>query len=99
MVFCGDGLLYSGVPTIEFYDPNKHPKQQIPEGDAYTTIYRKLGLVHAANNEDIENAVTRLMKNNHETQLKKLGSFFIDVMNRPINWEKSLRKYYLLTIY
>ena len=82
-----------GVPTIEFYDPNKHPKQQIPEGDAYTTIYRKLGLVHAANNEEeLENAVTRLMKNNHETQLKKPHSFFIDVMNRSNNWEKKFEK-------
>ena len=41
-----------GVPVIEFFDPIKHSKQQFLDGDQYTTIYRKLGIVMPANNKE-----------------------------------------------
>ena len=59
-----------GLPVIEYWNPDKHFKQQVPEGAGYTTIYRKLGLVLPANTEEdlgriisgISNAPVKIIK-------------------------------------
>ena len=56
-----------GVPVIEYFDPNKHSKQQVLEGDTYTTIYRKLDIAVSANNEEeLGKSVSRLVNENYK---------------------------------
>jgi len=82
-----------GVPVVEFYDPNKHPKQQIPEGENFTTIYRKLGLVYPANNElELASIIARLLGENFEMQSVETHSFYSDLMNRSNNWKTPIGK-------
>lgn len=82
-----------GVPVVEFYDPNKHPKQQIPEGENFTTIYRKLGLVYPANNElELASIIARLLRENFEMQSVETHSFYSDLMNRSNNWKTPFGK-------
>jgi len=82
-----------GIPTIEFYDPNKHPKQQIPEGDSYTTIYRKLGLVYAANDKkELVKVVSGLLRRDFNIQSEKPHFFYNDLMDRSNFWEEKIEK-------
>tara|TARA_B110000444_G_C18808152_1_gene581094 strand:+ start:220 stop:1515 length:1296 start_codon:yes stop_codon:yes gene_type:complete len=82
-----------GVPVIEYWDPVKHHKQQVPEKDSYTTIYRKLGIVSAANNEkELKKAIYMLQKNNFEINLIEPHFFFGDLIDRSNNWKITLEK-------
>ena len=82
-----------GVPVIEFYDPNKHPKQQISAGDNFTTIYRKLGLVYPANNGiELASIIARLLKKDSDIESVEPHSFYSDLINRSNNWEKIVEK-------
>ena len=82
-----------GVPVIELYDPNKYSKQQFLDKNHFTTIYRKLGLVHAADNQkQLKEIITILIKNNFDVQSMKPHSFYIDLMNRSNNWKTTLEK-------
>ncbi|MDC0509316.1 hypothetical protein OAO31_03375 [Gammaproteobacteria bacterium] len=80
-----------GLPVIEFYDPNKHSKQQILEGDTFTTIYRKLGVVYPANNEkELADIIARFLRENFDMQSAEPHSFYSDLMNRSNNWKTTL---------
>ncbi len=82
-----------GVPVIEFYNPNKNPKQQISEGNNFTTIYRKLGLVYAADDEkDLARAISGLLTSESKTQLKKPHFFYDDLIERSELWEEKIQK-------
>jgi hypothetical protein len=82
-----------GVPTIEYYDPNKNPKQQIPEGDSYTTIYRKLGIVLPANNEEeLELAVSSLVSEDYKMPSDAPHSFYSELITRSNQWDKTIEK-------
>tara|TARA_B100000989_G_scaffold50214_2_gene33172 strand:- start:12939 stop:14240 length:1302 start_codon:yes stop_codon:yes gene_type:complete len=82
-----------GVPVVEFYDPNKHSKQQIFEGDSFTTIYRKLGLVYAANDKKkLIEVVAGLLKKDHSMQLDRAHHFYNDLMNRSNLWEEKIEE-------
>ena len=72
---------------------HKHPKQQIPEGENFTTIYRKLGLVYPANNElELASIIARLLRENFEMQSVETHSFYSDLMNRSNNWKTPFGK-------
>tara|TARA_Y200000002_G_scaffold381864_1_gene397084 strand:+ start:5303 stop:6622 length:1320 start_codon:yes stop_codon:yes gene_type:complete len=82
-----------GVPVIELYDPNKYTKQQYFENDLYTTIYRKLGLVHAADNKkELENIVLSFIKNKFDIKSAEPHSFYTDLVDRSNNWETDFDK-------
>ncbi len=82
-----------GVPVIEFYDPNKYPKQQISVGDNFTTIYRKLGLVHAADDKkELVKVVSGLLRRDSNMQLKKPHSFYNDLMHQSNLWEEKIEE-------
>ena len=82
-----------GVPVIEFYDPNKHPKQQISVGDNFTTIYRKLGLVYPANNGiELASIIASLLKEDSDIESVEPHPFYSDLINRSNNWEKKVEK-------
>ena len=82
-----------GVPVIEFYDPNKNPKQQISVGNNFTTIYRKLGLVHAANDEkDLAIAISGLLRRGSNMQLKKPHFFYDDLIERSDLWKEKIHE-------
>jgi hypothetical protein len=82
-----------GVPTIEYFDPNKHPKQQVPEGDAYTTIYRKLGIVLPANNEEeLRGAVSSLVSENYKMPSDRPHSFYSELITRSNQWDNAIEK-------
>ena len=82
-----------GVPVIEYWDPNKHPKQQVPEGDVYTTIYRKLGIVRSANNaEELGRAISGLVRGNYKMPSDGRHSFFSELITRSNQWDKTIEK-------
>lgn len=82
-----------GVPVIEYWDPNKHSKDQFPEENSFTTIYRKLGVVLPANNEkELEGAISQLLAKNCRMPLDGLHPFLIDLMNRSNQWDKVIKK-------
>lgn len=82
-----------GVPVIEFYNPNKHPKQQISVGDNFTTVYRKLGLVLAANDKkELVKAVSGLHIRDLNMQLKKPHSFYNDLIDQSNLWEEKIEE-------
>ena len=82
-----------GVPVIEYWDPNRHSKQQIPEGDAYTTIYRKLGIVLSANNEEeLGRAISGLVSGNYKMPSDGLHSFYSELITRSNQWDKTIEK-------
>ena len=82
-----------GVPVIEFFDPVKHSKQQFLDGDHYTTIYRKLGIVLPANNkEELEGAISSLVDENYQLQSIGPHSFYSELMDRSNHWDQELDK-------
>ena len=82
-----------GVPVIEFYDPNRNPKQQILQGSTFTTIYRKLGVVYAADDKiELDRVVSGLLQRDHKMQLKKPHPFYIDLMEQSNLWEAKMEK-------
>ena len=96
ITFWGSGAMdcFSlGVPVIEYWDPNKHSKDQFPEENSYTTIYRKLGVVLPANNEEeLGGAISELLAKNCRMPLDGLHPFLIDLMNRSNQWDKVIKK-------
>ena len=94
--FWGSGAMdcYSlGLPVIEFWDPNRDKKQQILEKNSYTTIYRKLGVVSAANNaEELALSVSDLVNRNFDNSQNTPHPFFIDLMNRSNVWNEIIEK-------
>ena len=75
-----------GVPVIEYFDPNKYSKQQIYEGEGFTTIYRKLGIVFPANNEiELGRVVSSLVESNATKAKITPHSFYNDLMNKSSN--------------
>ena len=82
-----------GVPVIELYDPNKHSKQQFFDGDHYTTIYRKLGLVYAANDKkELVKVVSGLLGRNFKMQTEKPHSFYKNLIDRSNLWEEKIEE-------
>ena len=82
-----------GVPTIEYYDPNKNPKQQISERGIYTTIYRKLGIVIPANTfKELEIIISDLLNRNYKMKLLEPHPFFGDLAIRSNLWDKIIKK-------
>ena len=85
VTFWGSGAMdcYSlGVPVIEYWDPNKYSKDQVPEGDAYTTIYRKLGIVLSANNEEeLGRAISGLVSGNYKMPSDEPHSFYSELVD------------------
>lgn len=80
-----------GVPVIELYDPNRFSKQQLLDGENYTTIYRKLGVVFPANNKkELEEVIENLIKNNFDVTLKEPHSLYSDLIERSNNWQITL---------
>ena len=96
ITFWGSGAMdcFSlGVPVIEYWDPNMHPKQQVPEGGAFTTIYRKLGIVLSANNEEeLGKTISGLVSANYEIPSDGIHQFFGDVIARSNQWDKTIKK-------
>ena len=82
-----------GVPVIEYFDPNQNPKQQIPDGEGFTTIYRRLGIVYPANNErELGSMVTRLKESNTTKPKITPHFFYNDLMNKSNKWHKTIEK-------
>jgi hypothetical protein len=82
-----------GVPVIEYWDPNKYPKQQVSEKDKFTTIYRKLGIVQSANNkEELQAVLLSLIAGNCKMQLSGPHPFFGKIIKRSNQWDKKIRK-------
>lgn len=77
-----------GVPVIELYDPQRYPKQQFLDGSNYTSIYRKLGLVYSANNEqELGKNILGLIQNKHYMKQKEAHPFYKNILERSNNWE------------
>lgn len=82
-----------GVPVIEYWNPNKHQKQQIFEKNTYTTIYRKLGIVTSANDEnELRKAIDDLMKRNYKIGPHQLHPFYSEIMIRSNQWDRKIKK-------
>jgi hypothetical protein len=80
-----------GLPVIEYWNPNKYPKQQIWDGNNYTTIYRKLGIVLSASNEDeLESVISDLAKRNFQIPSYKPHSFFDELLTRSNRFDKTI---------
>lgn len=96
ITFWGSGAMDCfclGVPVIEYWDPNKHYKDQFPEEDSYTTIYRKIGIVLPANtHKELEQAILELLAKNCNIPMDNLHPFFIDLINRSNQWDKVIEK-------
>ena len=96
ITFWGSGAMdcFSlGVPVIEYWDPNKHSKDQVAVGDAYTTIYRKVGVVLSANTEaELERTMSDLVTRNYRMPSDELHPFFSDLINRSNQWDKTIEK-------
>jgi hypothetical protein len=81
-----------GVPVIEYYDTNKFPRGMIFEGDNYTSVYRKLGLVIPANNEkELQKAITDLVNTKYKLPSDKIHPFYKELENLSNTWEKKIR--------
>ena len=84
-----------GVPVIEFYDPNRNPKQQVytESRDEFTTIYRKLGMVTPADNqEELQEEISRLRQSNFVISEEGIHSFYSDLLSRSNGWEEKIEK-------
>lgn len=82
-----------GVPVIEYWDPKKNPKGQVPDGDSFTTIYRKLGIAMSANNEqELERAISSLVNDNYKMPLDRSHYFFRELITRSNQWDKTINK-------
>jgi len=94
--FWGSGAMdcYAlGVPVIELFDPNKHPKQQIFYNKEYTTIYRLLGIVLPANNlKELVRAISSLKNNNFLLPSHEPHPFFNELMSASNEWNTKIDK-------
>ena len=81
-----------GVPVIEYWDPNKQFKDQVLEGDVYTTIYRKLGIVLSANNkQELIKKISGLINENYKLP-QEYHPFFTELISRSNKWDKTIEK-------
>ena len=81
-----------GVPVIEYYNTNKFRKDMIFDGNHFTSIYRKLGVVTPANNEkELQKAINDLVKTKFKLQSDKTHSHFNELINLSNTWEKKIR--------
>ena len=86
-----------GVPVIELFDPNRYTKQQFLDGNNYTTIYRKLGVVFPANNKkELEEVIENLIENNFDIKLDNPHPLYSDLIERSNDWQITLDKILLL---
>lgn len=96
ITFWGSGAMdcYSlGVPVIEYWDPNKHSKDQVPTGDSYTTIYRNLGIVLSANTEEeLGKKISDLITKDYNIPSGEPHPFFGNLVNRSNQWDKKIEK-------
>ena len=94
--FWGSGAMdcYAlGVPVIELFDPNKHPKQQIFHNNEFTTIYRLLGIVLPAKNlKELVRAISSLRDNNFLLPSNEPHPFFSELMNMSNKWNIKIEK-------
>ncbi len=82
-----------GVPVIEYWDPVKHNKQQVPINDTYTTIYRKLGIVLEANNElELAKQILRLKIDKYCLPVKEVHPYFDQLIARSNQWNETIEK-------
>ena len=82
-----------GLPVIEYWDPNKHSKQQVPDGAGYSTIYRKLGIVLPANDEEqLGAAISSLVSPSCKMSVNEPHSFFSEILTRSNQWDKTIEK-------
>ena len=80
-----------GVPVIEFFNPNKHSKQQVFNGSEYTTIYRLLGLVLSANNlNELVNAILTLKRDNFSLSSIHPHSHHSELIRMSNEWNKKI---------
>ncbi|MEK9779873.1 MAG: hypothetical protein VW894_00120 [Gammaproteobacteria bacterium] len=80
------------VPVIEYFDPNKHNKQQVRDGGSFTTIYRKLGIVCPANNEqELHAAIYQLINSDFKKLDYSPHPFFQDLIERSNQWQEILQ--------
>ena len=81
------------VPVIEYWNPIKHNKQQIPFIDSYTTIYRKLGIVLEANNElELGKQISRLKKEGYNLPKSLVHPYFGQLIARSDQWNETIEK-------
>ena len=81
------------VPVIEYWNPIKHNKQQIPTIDSYTTIYRKLGIVLEANNElELGKQISRLKKEGYNLPKSLVHPYFGQLIARSDQWNETIEK-------
>lgn len=81
------------VPVIEYWNPVKHCKQQVPYNDSFTTIYRKLGIVLAANNEqELNNKISDLLSNKNNFPSSDIHPFFSQLIIRSNKWTEIIEK-------
>ena len=82
-----------GVPVIEYWNPVKHNKQQVPDNDSFTTIYRKLRIVLPANNEqELSNQISSLLNNNYNFPLNDVHTFFSKLITRSNKWTEVIEQ-------
>ena len=82
-----------GVPVIEYWDPVKHHKQQVPINDTHTTIYRKLGIVLQANDAlELGEQISRLKVFNIFCLERKFILTLINLLQDLISGMRQLRK-------
>ena len=85
-----------GTPVIEYWDPNKYSKGQVFEKDSYNTIYRKLGIVLAANSQkELKTRISELVSNNFKLTSYESHPFFEDLVDRSNKWDKTMEKIFL----
>jgi len=96
ITFLGSGAVdcyEMGVPVIEFCNLNQYTKggMFIKEGN-YTTIYRNLGIVIPANNEEeLQNAIYGLVKTNYKLQSNIAHPFYKELIGLSNTWDKKIR--------
>ena len=81
------------VPVIEYFDPNKHPKQQVLEGNSYTTILRKLKVVLSATSPDeLKDKISDLVKSDYKMSSDDTHPYFKALINRSNLWEEKFEE-------
>lgn len=77
-----------GVPVIEYFDPNRFNKQQVPDNSGYTTIYRKLGIAISANTKlELRKSILSLKNCNFKITSNAPHPHYKDLINRSNNWQ------------
>ena len=81
------------VPVIEYFDPNKHPKQQVLEGSSHTTIYRKLKVVLSATSPDeLKDKISDLVKSDYKISSDDTHPYYKALINSSNLWEEKFEE-------